>query len=183
MRGQHACSYCIRWFPNERNEGAGTILNEVPMIKEGDKAPDFTLPATGGARVRLSDLRGSNVVLYFYPKDNTPGCTKEACSFRDQSAALKRAGAIVLGVSTDSVASHEKFAKKYGLPFPLLSDEDKSVVKAYGVWKKKSLYGRLFKGVERTTFLINDRGVVARVFPKVKVEGHTREVLDALKNL
>ena len=150
------------------------------MIKVGDQAPDFTLPSVGGGQVRLSDFRGQKVVLYFYPKDNTPGCTKEACSFQDQSSALKRKGAVVLGVSADSVASHEKFAKKYGLEFPLLSDEAKEVVKLYGVWKKKSLYGRLFNGVERTTFVIDERGVVTHVFPKVRVNGHTREILDVL---
>jgi peroxiredoxin Q/BCP len=150
------------------------------MLKIGDAAPSFALPSTGGTMVRLSDYRGRKVVLYFYPKDQTPGCTREACSFQDALTAMTRKGAVVLGVSTDSVASHEKFRDKYGLRFPLLSDEKREVVKRYGVWKKKSLYGRSFFGIERTTFIIDERGKIARIFPRVKVDGHAQQVLEAI---
>ncbi len=154
------------------------------MISEGQKAPDFTLQATGGKTVSLADYRGSkNVVLYFYPKDDTPGCTKEACFFRDVMSEFEAAGAVILGVSIDSIASHEKFASKYNLLFPLLSDEDKSVSTAYGVFKEKSMYGKTFLGVERTTFAIDKEGVVRKVWPKVKVEGHIDEVLEFVKGL
>ena len=150
------------------------------MLKIGDAAPSFALPSTGGTEVRLSDYRGRKVVLYFYPKDHTPGCTREACSFQDALTAITRMGAVVLGISTDSVASHEKFRAKYGLRFPLLSDEKREVVKRYGVWKKKSLYGRSFLGVERTTFVIDERGKISRIFPRVKVDGHAQQVLEAI---
>ncbi len=146
----------------------------------GERAPDFTLQTTGGSEVRLSDFRGKKVVLYFYPKDNTSGCTKEACSFQENLGAIRRKGAVLLGVSADSPESHEKFADKYELSFPLLSDQAKEVCKAYGVWKEKSLYGRKYMGIERTTFVIDEHGKIQRVFPKVKVEGHTNEVLSAL---
>ena len=150
------------------------------MLKVGDKAPDFTLSDQNDSSVRLSDFKGQWIVLYFYPKDNTPGCTREACSFRDNWSILKKKGAVVLGVSGDSVASHGKFAGKYELPFTLLSDEKREVLKKYGVWKEKSLYGKKFMGIERTTFLIDKEGTITHVFPKVKVDGHVEEVLAAL---
>jgi peroxiredoxin Q/BCP len=150
------------------------------MIKPGDKAPMFSLPAGDGTTVSLKDFKGKKVVLYFYPKDDTSGCTKEACSFQENLAVLKKKGAILLGLSADSVASHERFAEKYDLSFPLLSDEQKEVIKAYGVWKEKSLYGRKYMGIERTTVVIDEQGRIAHIFPKVKVEGHTKEILDVL---
>jgi thioredoxin-dependent peroxiredoxin len=150
------------------------------MIEAGSPAPDFTLTDQNGKRVTLSKLKGSPVVLYFYPKDDTPGCTKEACGFRDGIAEYKRKGAIVLGVSPDSSESHAKFAKKFDLPFQLLADTDRKTCEAYGVWKEKSLYGKKFMGVERTTFVIDAKGIVQKVFPRVKVEGHTAAVLDAV---
>ena len=149
-------------------------------IAIGHPAPDFTLQAADGGMVKLSDFRGKRVVLYFYPKDDTPGCTKEACSFRDSFAQLGRAQTVVLGVSRDSVPSHSRFAEKFRLPFPLLSDPDASVCKAYGVYKQKSMYGRTYWGIERTTFVIDAQGRVAAIFPKVNVDGHTQAVLEAL---
>lgn len=150
------------------------------MLKVGDKAPLFTLPTGDGKSVSLKDLRGKKVVLYFYPKDSTSGCTKEACSFQENLSAVKKKGAVLLGVSPDSITSHSKFAAKYNLSFPLLSDENKEVLKSYGVWKEKSMYGRKYMGVERTTFLIDEEGRIEHIFPKVKVEGHTAEVLAVL---
>lgn len=150
------------------------------MLKEGDKAPDFELEADDGTRVRLSDLRGRTVVLYFYPRDDTPGCTKEACSFRDSWAAVKATGAAVYGVSPDTVEKHRAFRDKYGLQFPLLSDRERSVMKAYGAFGQKIMYGREVEGVIRSTFIIGPDGKVAKAFPKVKPEGHAGEVLDAL---
>ena len=150
------------------------------LIAVGERAPDFTLPADDGRKISLRDLRGKKVVLYFYPKDDTPGCTKEACSFRDNLARVTTKGAVVLGVSRDDAKSHVKFKDKYHLNFPLLSDDRGSVTEAYGVWKKKNLYGREYFGIERTTFLIDEAGNIARIWPKVKVEGHTDEVLAAL---
>jgi peroxiredoxin Q/BCP len=150
------------------------------MIKVGDRAPDFKLDTLAGKSLRLSEFKGKKVVLYFYPKDDTPGCTKEACSFQENQGQFKKKGTVVLGVSADSVDSHAKFAAKYNLDFPLLSDETKEVCKSYGVWKEKSLYGRKFMGIERTTFVIDAKGVVQNIFPKVKVDGHTIEVLTAL---
>jgi peroxiredoxin Q/BCP len=152
----------------------------MPALKVGDRAPDFSLPTGDGEILSLKDLKGKKVVLYFYPKDNTPGCTREACSFRDNWSVLKKKGAVVIGVSGDSVASHGKFAGKYELPFTLLSDEKREVLKKYGVWKEKSLYGKKFMGIERTTFVIDRDGIITHVFPKVKVEGHVDEVLAAL---
>jgi len=149
-------------------------------IEVGKKAPDFTLFSASGETVSLKDFRGKKVVLYFYPKDMTPGCTAEACSFRDNFGAFRRKGAEIIGISTDDVESHKKFAQKYELPFLLLSDEKKEAVKAYGVWKQKSLYGRKFMGIERTTFIIDEQGRIAHIFPRVKVEGHTEEVLKVL---
>ncbi len=150
------------------------------MVKIGDRAPDFKLDSAGGSSVRLSDFRGKKVILYFYPKDDTSGCTREACSFQENLSQLKKKGAIVLGVSADSVVSHEKFSGKYDLTFPLLSDETKEVCKAYDVWKEKSMYGRKYMGIERTTFVIDEKGVVKNIFSKVKVDGHTKEVLAVL---
>jgi peroxiredoxin Q/BCP len=154
------------------------------MLEEGDKAPDFTLPATGGNTISLSDFRGEkNVVLYFYPKDNSSGCSKEATSFRDLMPEFEKADAVVLGVSADSLESHEKFARDYSLPFPLLSDESKEVSTAYGVFKEKNMYGRKVMGIERTTLVIDKEGVIRKIWPKVKVEGHAEQVLDFVKTL
>jgi len=150
-------------------------------LREGAEAPDFNLPAGDGRTLSLHDFRGQNVVLYFYPKDNTTGCTAEACSFRDHDADLRDAGAVVLGVSPDSVKSHAGFANKYSLSFPLLSDPDHTVSNQYGVWKQKSMYGRQYMGIERTTFLIGPDGKIKKIWPKVKVNGHTAEVLAALR--
>jgi peroxiredoxin Q/BCP len=147
------------------------------MLNEGDAAPDFELAADDGTRVRLSSLRGTTVVLYFYPRDDTPGCTKEACSFRDSWAAVKATGAALYGVSPDSADRHAKFKEKYKLPFPLLADPDKAVLKAYGAYGKKTMYGKLVEGVIRSTFVIGPDGIVRKVFPKVKPEGHAAEVL------
>jgi peroxiredoxin Q/BCP len=151
-------------------------------LKEGDRAPDFTAPSTGGGKVSLSELRGRNVILYFYPRDDTPGCTREACAFRDQFAALKKLGAVVLGVSVDSVASHDKFAAKYKLPFPLLADDDQRIVEAYGVWGEKRFMGRKFLGTHRVTFLIGPDGRIWKIWPKVKPEQHAQEILAALQS-
>ena len=149
-------------------------------LAAGDAAPNFELAGDAGEPVKLSKLLGKKVILYFYPKDDTPGCTVEACSFRDNVNRLTGRGAVVLGVSPDSVASHKKFKEKFGLTFPLLADVEKQVVNAYGVWKEKSMYGRTYMGVERTTFIIDERGRIATVFPKVKVDGHVDAVLQAL---
>ncbi len=148
--------------------------------KIGDKAPDFSLMGDDGKEHSLKDFKGKKIVLFFYPKDDTSGCTKEACSFRDNTPLIKKKGAVVLGVSGDSVESHKKFVSKYGLNFVLLSNEDRSVLDAYGVWKEKSMYGRTFMGIERTTFIIDEHGKISHIFPKVKVDGHTEEVLNAL---
>lgn len=149
-------------------------------LKEGDIAPDFTGPTHGGGKISLSDFRGRPVILYFYPKDNTPGCTKEACCFRDQWAAFQRRGAIVLGVSIDSAKSHAKFAEKFKLPFPLIADEDREIVEAYGVWGQKSFMGRRYLGTYRVTFLIGPDGRIRKIWPKVKPDEHATEVLEAL---
>jgi thioredoxin-dependent peroxiredoxin len=150
-------------------------------LKVGDKAPDFSLPSGAGQTITLKSLRGKQVVLYFYPKDDTPGCTKEACSFRDAITQIGKAHAVVLGVSTDGTASHQKFSKKYGLPFALLSDEGLVVAKAYGVYKQKSMYGRTYWGIERSTFVVDETGKLAAIFRKVKVDGHVDQVMTALK--
>jgi peroxiredoxin Q/BCP len=142
------------------------------MLQKGDPAPDFTLPSDEGDDVTLSSFRGRRVVLYFYPKDDTPGCTVQACDFRDVAPRFEGVDAVVLGVSPDSAASHRKFRDKYGLNFPLLADEDRAVADAYGVWKKKKLYGRTFLGIERSTFLIDEEGRIAEVWRKVKPKGH-----------
>lgn len=152
-------------------------------IKEGVKAPDFKAASSEGGEVSLEGLKGKKVVLYFYPKDDTPGCTKEACSFRDASAQLKKAGAIVLGVSKDSLESHGQFKEKYNLNFPLLSDPDKKIIEAYGVWKEKNMYGKVTMGVERSTFLIDEQGIIRKIWRKVKVDGHDEQVMTAIKDL
>ncbi len=152
----------------------------VNSLDIGGKAPEFTLPSSDGKRTSLKNFRGKKVVLYFYPKDMTPGCTIEACSFRDNIALLRAKGAELLGVSADDVESHKKFGEKYALPFLLLSDEKKDVLNAYGVWKEKSMYGKKFMGIERTTFIVDENGRIARIFRKVKVDGHTEEVLNTL---
>lgn len=149
----------------------------------GDKAPDFTLPTDSGGTVSLSELKGKNVVLYFYPKDDTPGCTVEAKDFRDNIEAFKKADTVVLGISKDSVKSHDKFKEKHCLPFGLISDETGSMCEDYGVWVEKSMYGKKYMGIERTTFLIDKQGKIAKVWPKVKVEGHVAEVLQESQKL
>jgi thioredoxin-dependent peroxiredoxin len=163
---------------NPSQPGQPTISTRELQV--GDPAPPFSLPDDTGHMVTLSELHGKKVVVYFYPKDDTPGCTTEACSFRDGMQELRKSGAVVVGVSADSVSSHRKFSEKFHLNFPLLSDESKAVIQAYGVWKEKSLYGRKFMGIERTTVLINEDGTIRRVFSKVKVNGHFSEVLQAL---
>ena len=149
-------------------------------LKEGDQAPDFTAATNGGGTVSLKDFNGKYLVLYFYPKDDTPGCTKEACGFRDAFNDFAKSGAVVLGVSTDSVKKHDKFVEKFKLPFPLLADEDKSIVEAYGVWGKKKFMGREYLGTQRVTFLIDPKGRIKKIWPAVKPEEHAAEVLAAL---
>jgi len=153
------------------------------VIKEGDQAPQFSLPADDGSVVTRESLRGKNVVLYFYPKDDTSGCTKEACDFRDAFPRFGKIDAEVIGVSPDSIESHRKFKKKYQLPFRLLADESHKLSDAFGVWKEKSMYGRNYMGIERTTAIIDRQGRVARIFPKVRVPGHVQEVEAALRDL
>jgi thioredoxin-dependent peroxiredoxin len=152
-------------------------------VEVDSRAPDFSLPADDGTKLKLSAQRGKPVVLYFYPRDMTPGCTREACAFRDQHKALAKLGAVVLGVSTDDVASHEKFRDKYKLNFPLLADVDHKVAEKYGAWREKNLYGKKSMGIQRSTFLIDSQGKVARVWKKVNVDGHDAEVVDAIKQL
>ncbi len=149
-------------------------------LKEGDIAPEFNTPTSGGGRLSLTELKGKNVILYFYPKDDTPGCTKEACAFRDHFAQFKKRGAVVLGVSTDLVKSHDKFVEKFKLPFTLLADEEKKIVEAYGVWGQKSFMGRKYMGTHRVTFLIGPDGRIKKIWPTVKPEDHAQEVLEAL---
>ena len=152
-------------------------------LKEGQKAPDFTLASSEGGEVRLRDLAGRPVVVYFYPKDDTPGCTREACAFRDDYAKLKKTGVVLLGISPDSVSSHQGFRDKYKLPFPLLADSDKAVAKKYGAWGEKVLYGKKMVGMIRSTFVIDKDGVIRKVFPRVRVDGHSEKVLEALAQL
>lgn len=149
----------------------------------GKAAPAFTMPTDGGGSVSLEALKGKKVILYFYPKDDTPGCTKEACGFRDNLPAFGGAEAVVIGVSRDSAASHDKFKAKYELPFTLASDEDGKVCEAYGTWVQKSMYGKTYMGIERATFLIDGAGVLRREWRKVKVPGHVEEVLAAAKEI
>ncbi|HEX5000369.1 MAG TPA: thioredoxin-dependent thiol peroxidase [Terriglobia bacterium] len=147
----------------------------------GQKAPAFTALDDSGKQVKLSDYKGRKVVLYFYPKDDTPGCTREACSFRDGISAISRLGAVVLGVSVDSVASHKKFKEKYQLNFPLISDAEKKIVEDYETWKEKTNYGKKYMGIERTTYIIGEDGKITHIFPRVKVDQHYEEVVEALK--
>ena len=151
------------------------------MASEGETAPDFTLQADDGREVSLSDYRGKKVVLYFYPKDGTPGCTQEAVEFRDLIKEFEKQNIVILGVSKDSVKSHQKFKQKHALPFTLLSDPEGKVLDLYGVWKKKSLYGRTFMGTERTTFIIDENGMVEKVYRKVRAKGHAQACLLDLK--
>jgi len=151
------------------------------MLQEGTTAPDFTLPADGGGEVTLSELRGKKVVLYFYPKDNTSGCTTEACNFRDDYSEIIAAGAAVLGVSPDSIQSHDRFKLKYELPFALLSDPNHEVAELYGAWGEKKMYGKTYMGIVRSTFIIDEDGKIVKVFPKVKPQYHSQEVLAVLK--
>ena len=150
------------------------------MVREGDPAPDFTLASDSGEAIRLSDLRGTLVVLFFYPKDDTPGCTAQACGIRDAWGEFERAGAVVLGVSPDDERSHVKFKEKYGLPFPLLADTDHAIAEEYGVWKEKSFAGKTYMGVERSTFVIDPDGNVAKELRNVKPDTHADDVLAAL---
>lgn len=150
------------------------------MLNEGELAPDFTLPSDGGTSVALSSFRGRKVILYFYPKDDTSGCTTQACDLRDALPRIEEAGAMVLGVSPDPVRSHEKFKAKYDLNFPLLADEDHSVAEAYGVWVEKSMYGRTYMGIERSTFVIDETGHLTKVWRKVTPKGHADRVLEAI---
>ncbi|MCX6927532.1 MAG: thioredoxin-dependent thiol peroxidase [Verrucomicrobia bacterium] len=157
------------------------MAKEIELkLKEGDLAPSFTAVTNGGGKVSLSDFKGKNVILYFYPRDDTPGCTKEACAFRDEFAEFKKKGAVVLGVSTDTAKSHDKFAEKFKLPFTLVSDDDKQIVQAYGVWGEKSFMGRKYQGTHRVTFLIGPDGRIRKVWPVVKPAEHAREILAAL---
>ena len=149
-------------------------------LKEGDVAPEFSAATSGSGKVSLADFKGKNVVLYFYPRDDTPGCTKEACAFRDHFAEFKKRGAVVLGVSTDPVKSHDKFVEKFKLPFTLLADEDKQIVEAYGVWGEKSFMGRKYLGTRRVTFLIGPDGRIKKIWPQVKPEEHAAKVLAEL---
>jgi peroxiredoxin Q/BCP len=189
----HLTTACTRpgaaGIPNSISEqsnfdGYGTIYYKVlkvwrNMLKEGDKAPDFTANDQDGKTVKLSDYKGKRTVLYFYPKDDTPGCTKEACSFRDADDVFNAKGIKVFGVSTDDEKSHQKFISKYQLPFDLLADTDKKIVNDYGVWGEKSMYGKKYMGTNRKTFLIDENGKIAKVFDKVNVAEHADEVLQA----
>jgi peroxiredoxin Q/BCP len=175
-----------RW--SQRIDGRDGLGEESPFVmskdlelpvKEGELAPLFSAKAGGGVTVRLEDLRGQNVVLYFYPRDNTPGCTIEACRFRDQFEDFKKRGVVVLGVSADSAASHDKFTQRFCLPFALLADEDKSVARAYGAWGEKSFLGRKYMGIRRITFLIGPDGRIRKIWRKVKIPQHAGEVLAA----
>ena len=150
------------------------------MLEVGTKAPDFTLPDADGKAVSLSDFAGKRVVLYFYPRDNTPGCTRQACAFGASYQGFKDNNTVVIGISKDSVASHSKFAQKYDLPFVLLSDPELQAIQAYGVWQEKKLYGKTSMGVVRSTYLINEEGIIDRVFPKVKPDTNAAEILDYL---
>jgi len=161
-----------------------THLTELKIPAVGDKAPAFDLQTFPKGRTKLSQFKGKqNVVLYFYPRDDTPGCTKQACGFRDEMGEFESAETVVLGVSTDTVESHEKFVEKYELTFPLLADEDHAVAEKYGVWVEKNLYGKKSMGIARTTFLIDKTGKIAAIWPKVKVDGHIREVIKQLESL
>ena len=152
-------------------------------LNEGDKAPDFTLATDGGGKVQLSKLKGKKVVVYFYPKDDTPGCTTESCDFRDRHPKFQKEGVEIIGISKDSSESHDKFKAKYDLNFTLAADPDLAAIKAYDVWKEKNMYGKVSMGVERSTFLIDEKGVVAKAWRKVKVDGHADEVFKAAQDI
>jgi peroxiredoxin Q/BCP len=157
------------------------LTREIELrLKEGDPAPEFSAAATGGGKVSLSELRGKNVILYFYPRDNTPGCTNEACAFRDHFAEIESKGAVVLGVSTDSMKAHDKFVAKYRLPFTLLADEERKIVQAYGVWGEKSFLGKKYMGTHRVTFLIGPDGRIKRIWSGLRPVEHVREALTAM---
>lgn len=151
------------------------------MLKEGIKAPEFTLKDHEGRDINPTEFKGKKIVLYFYPRDNTPGCTKEACSIRDVYDDILQAGAVAIGISKDSSSSHEKFKKKYNLPFHLLSDPEGKVIEAYGAWKEKSMYGKTFMGILRCTYIIDENGIIVKSFPKVKPDQHGREILEYLQ--
>ena len=153
------------------------------MLDTGDKAPNFNLPVNGGGNLALKDLKGKTVVMYFYPKDMTPGCTTEAQDFRDRIKAFEKAGAVVVGVSKDSVKRHDNFVEKQNLPFKLISDENGTLCEDFGVWVEKNMYGRKYMGIQRATFVIDGKGVIRHVWPKVKVKGHADEVLETVKSL
>lgn len=152
----------------------------MPSLTEGSTAPDIDLPTDNGGTFRLSDMKGEKLLLYFYPKDDTTGCTAESCSFSENIKSFEKLGVAIVGISKDSVKSHDKFKAKYDLQFPLASDENGDVCERYGVWVEKSMYGRKYMGIERTTFLIDENGVIAKIWPKVKVAGHTEEILAAI---
>lgn len=152
----------------------------MPHVKEGDQAPEISLDTDSGEHFQISSLHGKNVVLYFYPKADTPGCTKEACEFRDTSQKFSKANTVIVGVSPDAAKAQAKFKDKFDLPFTLLADVDHRAAEAYGVWAEKSMYGKKYMGVERTTFVIDPKGKIKKIFPKVKVEGHVEEVLAAI---
>ena len=154
----------------------------MTSLNIGDTAPNFTLPTDGGGEITLSDLRGQKVVIYFYPKDNTPGCTTESCDFNDAMPAFEKLNTQIIGISKDSVKKHDNFKSKYGFNFPLASDENSDVCEQYGAWKEKSMYGKTYMGIERTTFLIDETGTIAAIWPKVKVKGHVDAVQEAITN-
>jgi peroxiredoxin Q/BCP len=158
-------------------------VSSMSSVAVGEKAPSFTLSGSDGEKHSLKDYTGKKIVLYFYPKDDTSGCTKEACSFRDNIAEIRKKGAVVIGMSADPVGAHQNFVKKYDINFPLLSDTEKKVLLSYGVWKEKSRYGRKYMGIERTTIIIDEKGVISHIFSKVKVDGHTEEILNALLSI
>lgn len=171
-------------FTNHHSDEHRMSQSETSTPQVGKRAPAFTLPAVPDGKVRLGQFKGEkNVVLYFYPRDNTPGCTQEACDFRDNLAKFNKSDTVVLGVSGDSLKSHEKFADKFELPFPLLSDEDHEVAQKYGVWVEKKNYGKAYMGMQRATFLIDKQGKIAAAWPKVKVKGHVNEVAEKLAEL
>jgi peroxiredoxin Q/BCP len=178
-----AAADSARPSPRPRSPPTQPTQEDTPMLKEGDRAPDFTVNTDGGGTIKLSELRGRPVVLYFYPKDDTPGCTKEACGFRDATPDFQGIDAEILGVSKDSIAKHDRFKAKYELPFRLAADETGEICEAYGTWIEKSMYGRQYMGIDRATFLVDRDGVVRRIWRKVKVPGHVDEVLAAAKAL
>ncbi len=173
---------CVERIPDYFRRRTTMAFGPAISLTEGDVAPSFTAVTSGGGKVALKDFKGKYVILYFYPKDNTPGCNKEACDFRDLHKKIERKNAVVLGVSVDSVKSHDRFIEKFDLPFVLLSDEDRKIVNAYGVWGRKKFMGREFDGTHRATFLIDPKGRIKRIWAKVKVESHAEEVFAALNS-